>query len=65
MRNVLNLIMKRKLSTQRVDDMPDAMARTALDQRLHQMLALHALQPAPQQRHFVPLSNPIQIAHNS
>ncbi len=65
MNKILNLISRRKLSTKRVDDMPDAMARTALDQRLHRMLALHASQPAPQQRHFAPLSNPIQIAPNS
>lgn len=61
MQRVLNLFKKRKQSTQRVDDMADGMARAALDQRLNRMLALHATQPLPSQRHFAPLSNPIQI----
>jgi hypothetical protein len=65
MQRVLRLMMTRKQSTKRVDDMADGMARAALDQRLHRMLALHASQPAPQHRHFALLSNPIQIAPNS
>jgi hypothetical protein len=64
MQKVLNLIMKRKVSTKRVDDMADARARMALDKRLNRMLAAHATQPVAAPRHFEPLSNPIQKPQN-
>jgi hypothetical protein len=47
MQNVFNLFFKRKQSTKRVDDMPSAAARHALDQRMHRMLAIHDEQPLP------------------
>ena len=65
MQKVLNLIMKRKVSTQPVDDMADNQARIALETRLNRMLALHASQPVQSPRGFAPLSNPIQNAVNS
>ncbi len=64
MQKVLNLLLKRKISIQRVDDMPNAGARTALDQRMNRMLALHSDVPMPQ-RAFAPLSNPTQIRQDS
>lgn len=59
MRRVLDLLLRRKISTQRVDDMPNAQARAALDKRMNQMLSLHTDVAAPL-RVFAPLSNPIQ-----
>jgi hypothetical protein len=64
MQKVLDLLLKRKISTQRVDDMPNAQARAALDQRMNRMLALHSNVPLPQ-RAFAPLSNPIQNRQDS
>ena len=60
MDKILNLFKKQKLSTKRVDDMADGMARAALDERLYRMMALHASQPLPEQRHFAPLADPDQ-----
>ena len=59
MNKMMNLINRRKQSTQRVDDLANGVARAALDRRLGQMLALHASQPLPQLRHFKPLTHPV------
>ena len=58
MRDLINKIMTRKQSTQRVDDMPSGAARAALDQRLNRMLVQHANEPAPQARQFETLLDP-------
>lgn len=60
MQNILDQLLKRKISTERVTNMPSGIAVSALDQRVQHMLALQALQPVPQRRTFGDLSNPIQ-----
>jgi hypothetical protein len=60
MQKILNQILKRNISTERVDNMPSGLAVSALDQRVQHMLALQALQPPPQRKTFGDLSNPIQ-----
>lgn len=60
MQKILNQILKRRVSTERVDNMPNGIAVSALDQRVQQMLAMQALKPSPQRRTFADLSNPIQ-----
>jgi hypothetical protein len=65
MHKVLNLLRPRKQSTKRVDAMASGQARAALDQRLHRMLAQHALLPVPQPQQFKSLSNPVQTPVNS
>jgi hypothetical protein len=62
MQKFLNLITKRKQSTARVDALPDGMAVAALDRRFTHLLDLQALQPAPGQRSFAPLINPLEEA---
>jgi hypothetical protein len=64
MQKVLNMLLKRKISTQRVENLPNSLACTALDQRMNRMLALHVDVPLVQ-RQFAPLSNPIQNQQNS
>jgi type IV secretory pathway ATPase VirB11/archaellum biosynthesis ATPase len=58
MRDLINRMLTRKQSTQRVDDMAAGAARAALDQRLNRMLVQHANQPAPQARQFDALKDP-------
>jgi hypothetical protein len=60
MQKILNQILNRKVSTERVTNMPSAIAVSALDQRVQQLLALQALKPLPKRRNFGDLSNPIQ-----
>ncbi len=60
MQKLLNHIMRRNVSTERVDNMVADQALIALDKRVIRMLAAHSAQPAPQSRHFEVLSNPIQ-----
>jgi hypothetical protein len=60
MQKILNQILNRKVSTERVTNMPSALAVSALDQRVQQLLALQALKPLPRRRTFGDLSNPIQ-----
>jgi hypothetical protein len=60
MQKILNQILNRKVSTERVTNMPSAIAVSALDQRVQQLLALQALKPLPRRRTFGDLSNPIQ-----
>jgi hypothetical protein len=64
MRKLLNHILKRKVSTERVDNMPSGIASSALDRRVQNMLALHATQPLPPPQPFKVLSNPIQKTEN-
>jgi hypothetical protein len=64
MQKVLNLLLQRKISTQRVEDLPNSMACAALDQRVNRLLALHADVALPL-RHFAPLSNSTQNLTNS
>jgi hypothetical protein len=61
----MKLFMKRKVSTQRVDDMASNQAVAALDRRVNTMLMRSATNPIPQPRHFEALSNPIQKPSNS
>jgi hypothetical protein len=61
MQRILNLLLKRKQSTQRVDDMPSGAARAALDQRLNRLLASHANQPVQVARQFAPLVDQRQL----
>jgi hypothetical protein len=60
MQKILNQILNRKVSTERVTNLPSAIAVSALDQRVQQLLALQALKPLPRRRTFGDLSNPIQ-----
>jgi hypothetical protein len=60
MEKLFDMILKRRLSTARVDAMPDGMARTALDRRLGVMLEQHARAPVPPPRSFAPLNNPLE-----
>ena len=64
MQKVISLFTRRKVSTQRVDDMASNAARIALEQRLNRMVAAHAALPEPQRKTFAPLSNPIQKVGN-
>jgi hypothetical protein len=56
---ILNHILKRKVSIQRIEDSASIIAASALDRRVQKMLALQSNQPLPQQAHFQHLSNPI------
>ena len=60
MQKIINQILTRRVSTERITNLPDGMAVSALDQRVQQLLALQALKPLPQRRTFSDLSNPIQ-----
>lgn len=60
MQKILNQILTRKVSTERVTNLPSGIAVSALDQRVQHLLALQALKPLPQRRTFSDLSNPIQ-----
>jgi hypothetical protein len=60
MQKILNHILKRKISTERVENMPSTAAVSALDRRVQQMLALQATQPLPQSQSFKVLLNPFQ-----
>jgi hypothetical protein len=59
MEKFLKLVMKRKISTERVDAMADGVARAALDKRFGLMMDQQANKPAPLPRSFAPLSNPL------
>ncbi len=61
MNKFLRRMMNRKVSTQRIDDMPSFIAVSALDRRVDQMLALQATQPLPQSLQLQILSNPTQM----
>jgi hypothetical protein len=61
MQKLLNTLLKRNVSTQRVDDMASVQAVSALDRRVNKMLSLQATQPVPQPHQFAHLSNPNQI----
>lgn len=61
MNKFLRRMMNRKVSTQRIEDMPSFIAVTALDRRVNQMLALQANQPLPQSIQLQILSNPTQM----
>lgn len=63
MQKILNQILKRNVSTERVENMPSGIAVSALDDRVKHMLALQALRPLPKRRTFGDLSNPIQKPH--
>ncbi len=58
MQKILNHILKRNISTQRVDDIASVLATSALDRRVQHMLALQAGQPSPQLDHFKHVANP-------
>jgi hypothetical protein len=60
MQKILNQILKRNVSTERVTNMPSGIAVSALDHRVQHMLALQSLQPPPPRKSFGDLSNPIQ-----
>jgi hypothetical protein len=59
MEKLINLLMKRKISTARIDAMPDGLARAALDRRYLALLDEQARKPAPVPPSFGPLSNPL------
>jgi hypothetical protein len=61
MQKMLNTLLKRNVSTQRVDDMASLQAVSALDRRVNKMLSLQATQPLPRTQQFADLSNPTQI----
>jgi hypothetical protein len=61
MKKFLKRVMNRKVSTQRIDDMPSFIAVSALDRRVNQMLAMHASQPLPGSVRLQTLSNPTQM----
>jgi hypothetical protein len=65
MQKLLNHFLNRKLSTQRIENMPSNIAVSALDKRVNQMLAMRATQPLPQPKPLPVLSNPIQMSANS
>jgi hypothetical protein len=59
MQRILNRILKRNVSTKRVEDTASMLAVSALDRRVQHMMALQATQPLPQIEHFKHISNPI------
>jgi hypothetical protein len=61
MKKFLKRVMNRRVSTQRIDDMPSFIAVSALDRRVNQMLAMHASQPLPSSVRLQTLSNPTQM----
>ncbi len=65
MQKIINQFLNRKISTQRIDDLPSTVAVSALDKRVNQMLAMQSLQPLHQPKQFQSLSNPIQLPANS
>lgn len=60
MQKILDQLLKRRISIERVTNMPSGTAVSALDQRVQHLLALQALKPLPQRMTFGDLSNPIQ-----
>jgi hypothetical protein len=60
MKKILNHILKRKVSTERVDNLPSGVAMAALDKRVQHFMDGQASQGAPQPRSFAELSNPLQ-----
>jgi hypothetical protein len=64
MQKIINAVLKRNMSTQRVDDMPNTMATAAMNLRMNRLLQHQALQPLPR-RQFDVLSNPNQKQANS
>jgi hypothetical protein len=65
MQKYMNLLLKKNQSTQRIEDMANDQARTALYHRVTRMVSQQAAQPGPQARRFEPLSNPIQMQAKS
>jgi hypothetical protein len=65
MQNVLNHILKRKISTERIDNMASGTAVSALDRRVQHMLTMQSNQPQPPPKTFATLSNPIQKPQES
>jgi hypothetical protein len=59
MKTLIAFLNRKKISTQRVDDMASAIACSALDQRLQRMLAHHARQPECAVMQYPPLQNPL------
>jgi hypothetical protein len=60
MEKLISLILKRRLSTARIDAMPDGMARAALDRRYSALVEELARKPLPPPRSFAPLGNPLE-----
>jgi hypothetical protein len=61
MEKFLNFIVKRRQSTARIDAMPDAAARAALERRLSALMHEQANKPAPMPQSFAPLLDPLVI----